>query len=394
MRAALMDSRNIPALQAFQQVDKKNIAEFVGNLLNITVDPNTLYETNAIGGGIEVSPLQMSAAYASFARGGYYIEPYAFTKIIYLENEKTWEYKYTKTRVMSEETAYMVTDILVDAGKDHVGGNFTISGTDFAAKGGTTTIDASEAKKLGIPTNTTPNHWNNVFSPDYSISLWYGYDSLSKDHYLKSSQGSSARKSIMKTLAPLILPKNSKFTKPSSVVEATIEFGTIPLQLASEYTPSNLKRTELFKRGTEPTDVSTRFSKLATPNNGNYIANGTNVVLSWNGIATPNAINNDYLLNYFNENYKDWADKYYQQRLSYNASSIGTLGYQVYLDNNGTLTNLGFTPNTSYNYTLSTPGVYKFVIKSAYSIFKNNMSDGLTITVNLKGSSTTNTNEN
>ena len=32
---------------------------------------------------MEVSPLDMAAAYGTFARGGYYIEPYTFTKIVY-----------------------------------------------------------------------------------------------------------------------------------------------------------------------------------------------------------------------------------------------------------------------------------------------------------------------
>lgn len=382
MRYALVDSRNVPALQAFQQVNPKNIAEFASSL-GINVTTSTLNEADCIGGNTTVSPLQMSAAYAAFARGGYYIEPYAFTKIVYLENEKEFNYKYTKTRVMSEETAYMINDILTDAGASNVGGNFKISGTDVAAKGGTTTIDAASAKQLGIPSYATPSHWNNVYTTDYSISLWYGYDSLYQG-YVTSNQGTVARKGIMTAIAPQILLKNSRFSKPSGVVEVTLEFGTIPSQLASEFTPSNLRYTELFKRGTEPTEVSTRFSKLDAPTKGNYISNGTIINLSWNGINTPDAINESVLEKYFSDNYREWSIKYYQQRLSYNASNIGSLGYQIYLDDGqGNLKNLGFTNKTSYSYEVGAPGTYKFVIKSAYSIFKSNMSDGLTITVKL-----------
>lgn len=384
MRDALIDSRNVPALQAFQEVETDKIAEFAHSL-GINYGEN-LYESASIGGFDGVSPLQMSAAYAAFGRGGYFIEPYSFTKIIYLENDEEYNYKYTKTRVMSEETAYMITDMLVDGGASGVGGSIKVSGTDVAAKGGTTTIDSEQAKQLGIPSYATPDHWNNVYTPDYSISVWYGYDDYYKSggKYVTSSTGSTARRKIMAAVANKILKKNSKFTKPSGVVEATIEFGTFPLQLASEYTPDNLKRTELFKQGTEPTEISSRFNTLEAPTNGNAIVNGSSITLSWNAIQTPDAIDDTKLQTFFNENYKTWAQKYYQERISYNASNIGTLGYMVYLENNdGTLTSLGFTSNTSYNYIASEAANYKFVIKSCYSIFKSNMSTGLTINASL-----------
>jgi methionine synthase II (cobalamin-independent) len=37
--------------------------------------------------------------------------------------------------------------------------------------------------------------------------------------------------------------------------------------LASDYTPENLKSVELFKKGTVPGEVSTRFSQLENPTN-------------------------------------------------------------------------------------------------------------------------------
>lgn len=389
MREALIDSRNVPALQAFQSVESEKIAEFARSL---GIDfGNKLYESASIGGFDGVSPLQMSAAYAAFGRGGYFIEPYSFTRIIYLENDEEYSYKYTKTRVMSEETAYMITDMLVDAGADGVGGSIKVSGTEVAAKGGTTTIDSKQAKQLGIPSYATPDHWNNVYTSDYSISVWYGYDDYYKSggKYVTSSSGSTARRKIMAAVANKILRKNSKFEKPSGVVEATIEFGTFPLQLASEYTPENLKITELFKKGTEPTDVSTRFNTLQNPTNGNAIVNGSSITLTWDAIETPDTIDETKLQAHFNENYKTWAQKYYQERVTYNSSYVGTLGYQVYLQNSdGSLTSIGFTPNTSFNYVATAANNYKFVIKSSYSIFKNNMSSGLTITANLASTTT------
>lgn len=379
MHDALIDSRNIPALQAFQQTTIEQKTEFAHSL---GIDfGDALYESASIGGFDGISPLEMSAAYAAFGRGGYYIEPYSFTKIIYLENEEEYNYKYTKNRVMSEETAYMITSILKD-NKTSIRG-INVSGTDVAVKTGTTTIDDAKAKALKVPTNTTPDHWVNVYSPDYSISLWIGYDNLKEGH-LNSNTGGQIRRAMMPKIANNVLKKNSKFKKPSSVVEATIELGTNPLKLASAYTPESLKVTGYFKQGTEPTTVSQRFDKLVSPSNGNALVNGASITLTWNGIATPEAIDKNALQTYFNENYSVAPEKYYNERIAYNNSNIGTLGYQVYLQNtDGSLISLGYTNQTSYTYVASSSREYKFVIKSAYSIFKANMSDGLTITANL-----------
>ncbi len=382
MRDALEDSRNIPALLAFKAVAKNNKEDMQNFIHSLGIDyGKDLYESASIGGFEGVNPLEMSAAYSAFARGGYYIEPYSFTKVEYVESTKTYEYKYTKERVMSEETAYIINYILTYAGANNVGGNFKISGTDIAAKTGTTTVDKDSRKELGLPNNVVMDYWNITYSPDYAIALWYGYDKLSKDHYLQSESG--VRKRLMEAIAKKIYKKNSTFKKPSGVISVEIEKETFPPQLASEFTPENLRTTEVFKKGTEPTEVSTRFSQLANPTNATYTFDGTTVKLSWDAVTTPDAINATYLQNHFNTYYGNYASKYYDARISYNANNIGNLGYNIYLKNaDGTLSSLGYTYNTSYTHDIKTSGTYTFIIKTAYNIFANNMSNGVTITVN------------
>ena len=385
MRSALVGSRNVPAVQAFQQVSKfagaDKIAEFVHGL---GIDyGSTLLEAHALG-VVETDPLTMSAAYGTFGRGGYYIEPYSFTKIVYVETEDTYTHRVEKTRVMSEETASMITDMLVTGGKSGVGGYFSISGTEIAAKGGTTTIDNASAKQLGIPTYATPNHWNITYSPDYAIALWYGYDK-NTDGYLTSGTGIAARKAIMKAVAPKVYKKNSSFQKSSGTVTVTVEKETYPTMLASENTPDSLKQSALYVKGYEPSEVSTRFTTLDNPTDGKASFNGSTITLSWNPIKTPDAISTDYLENMYNndsywEFYEKYKSKFYESRLAYNNTYIGTVGYQVYLKNGEELISLGYTTNTNYTYTPTGASTrYTFVIKSAYSIFKNNMSTGLVI---------------
>lgn len=143
-----------------------------------------------------------------------------------------------------------------------------------------------------------------------------------------------------------------------------------------------MKITELFKVGTEPTEVSNRYKKLESPTNGKAQYNGTEVTLSWDRIDTPEAIDTTYLQNYFNENYGQFATKYYEERITYNNQNIGKYGYEVYLQNDdGTLKDLTWTEGSTYKQTLEAGKTYKFVIKSSYSIFKGNQSDGLIINV-------------
>jgi len=384
MRRALVGSRNIPALKAFQAVaddNIENIRTFVHGL-GIDYGAEGPYESASIGAFDGVNPLQMSAAYAAYGRGGYYIEPYSFTKVVDDETEKVYEYKYTKEKVMSDATAYMITNMLVTAGNENVGGNIHISGTDVAAKGGTTSADKKELERLNLPSGTTPDHWNITYSPSYAIALWYGYDNLKEGH-LTSTSGGKVRRAIMAAVAKKVYPKNERFKKPSSVVSAKVEMETFPAQSPSAFTPADLIVTEYFKKGTEPSETSTRFSQLDNPTGVSATANGMTINIKWNAIATPSAIDINYLTDFFNKNYDNHATKYLEKRLNYNNAYIGTLGYQVSIKNpDGTETNLGFTNANNYTYVAQGDRTdYTFVVRSAYSIFKSNMSSGQTASV-------------
>ena len=394
MRNALVQSRNIPAVTAFQQVEKDKIAEFATSL-GIHYG-GELYESCAIGGFNGASPLEMSAAYAAFGRGGYYIEPYTYTKIHFLENDETIEYKAKPVQVMSDSTAYLVTNMLTTAGAQGIGGNIKVSGTEVAAKSGTSTMDANARKEIGVPGDTSMDNWVNVYSPDLSISLWYGYDVITKDHYTTSIGGAAARKKIMAAIANKILPKNSTFKKPSSVVAANVELETFPAMLASANTPSDLQSTEYFKKGTEPSETSTRFDTLTNPKNGKATITGNQISLTWDPIEVPQAYNDEYVSNLFTENYGEYAEKYLNKRREYDNANIGTLGYQIYLDDgNGNLTNIGFTNGNTFTYNIVNYDInYTFVVKSAFSIFKNNMSSGIKITAESNSNNTTPDNNN
>jgi len=147
-----------------------------------------------------------------------------------------------------------------------------------------------------------------------------------------------------------------------------------------------MRTTALFKVGTEPTETSIRYQKLDAPTNGRATTNGNTVYLSWDAISTPDAINSEYLSNYFSENYVVQAEKYYQKRLSYNNQYIGEVRYSVYLQNSdGTVEFLAEVSNPNYTYQGTAGSNYTFVVQANYSIYKANASDYLKITAKTSG---------
>ena len=381
---ALAKSRNIPALLTFKQTTNEQKAQFAENLgWKLEKSGDTILETCSIGGFTGVTPVESAAAYAAFARGGTYIEPYSFTKVKF--NETGDEYVVTpkKTQAMSEETAYIITDILEYAVTGGTVGVTHVSGTEIASKTGTSTVDAATRKKLGIKAYIDGDVWQVAYTQDIAISLWYSYPTLTKDHYLTSSEGTKSRQAIAKLLTKYLLNKNVKFKKPSGVTYAEIELETDPVRLASDYTPKELRSREIFNKNSVPTEKSTRFSKLEAPKSVHYSINGNQVNLSWDAVATPDAINEEAIRKYFKESkiYNYWVDDYVKERIEYNNANIGKFGYEVYINDASGSRSLGFVTDNNFTYNGYVGPGTSFSVKSSYSIFKANQSNPTTVTV-------------
>lgn len=378
LRNALKESRNIPALKAFQQVDNANIKTFVTNLgLSPEIASNgRIHEAHAIGAYNGESPLSMSAAYAAFANGGYYITPHSYTKVVYRKSEESYEKKIDKVKAMSEETAYMITSALVTTSTYGLGNFSKINGYTYAAKTGTTNYDSKTKEAKGLPDSAIPDLWVVGFDADYSLAVWYGYnDNNDKSNYLRFGNNQNLR--LFQTVGKGVFT-GAIVEKPEGVEEVKIESQTYPIKLPSAYTPSDLIATELFKKGTAPTEVSDRFEQLANVTGLDGKINGDTITLTWKGINTPNAINPDKIRANATALYHN-VNLGINTITNYNNSHIGTLIYEIYKkEANGSLTFLGSTADTNFTYKVSNVGKSKvtFVVKSSYSILKTNASSG------------------
>ena len=392
IREALVDSRNIPALKTFQSVPNSDIKEFVTKLgLSPEIASNgKLHEAHAIGGygnpkdKTGESPMTVAAAYAAFGNNGTYNEPHTFTKVVFDESGETFENDYEKTKVMSEETAYMVTDMLVDTGQNALGRYNNINGAEFAAKTGTTNFDEKTMEAANLPSNAVNDLWVAGYNSEYSIAVWYGYENRN-DGYNRF--GSSQNSRLFQTVAKNFFDKDVKFEKPDSVVEVTVERNTGYSMLPSENTPNDMKSTELFKEDSKPTEVSARFNTLSNVSNLKATVNGNKATLTWKAIETPDALNRSYWSPLVEKAFALSKDRntYLSYIMSYNSGRLGNVVYNIYSKSSDGLTLLTTVNGTSATVKLPNTSSPTLVVKASYSNYNGCESSGTEVKVDYEG---------
>lgn len=395
VQEALRLSRNIPAIKTFQTLDNKDIQKFVSNLhLSPETSDGIIHEAHSIGGYDGESPITLAAAYSAFANGGYYITPHSYTKIELRESGEVHNKKVEKTRAMSEETAYMVTHMLLETPSYALGSYSNIPGVTYGAKTGTTNYPDSAFKIHKLPNGAINDYWVVGSSPNYTISLWYGYGGGIKPENVQAGYinklGQYHHLRLFQTLGKALFEKGTKFTKPNGVIEIEIEKDSYPLALPSENTPSDMITTALFKKGTEPTEQSTRFSSLTNISNLKGGAVGNKVTLSWDGISTPSYMTAEGIREIYKDLFKkeEYLIDYINSQLNYNNSAIGQLEYHVYRKNaDGSLTLMAKTSSNEVTFTDTSAGKNTYIIKSSYSILTKAASSGVEIVLSVEDNS-------
>lgn len=364
MYQALGLSRNITALKTFQQVSAEagndKIKEFAQSLgITPEVDKNgKIHEAHSIGsftgsadkGESRNSPMTMAGAYGTFSNGGYYIKPHTIKKFVYKETDEVVETKSTKTRVMKDSTAYIINYALnwsATEGLAKTAAN--ISGVQTAAKTGTSNFDAATIKKYGLSSKAINDLWVCGYTPKYTLTMWYGYDQIYKEHYNTTADWTT-RDRFYKNLAENLFDKDgSTFERPSSIEEVSVVKNSVPLKRAKYGGVVGY-----FRKGTAPDEVSDETETLPSVSNITSKVSGNTVQLSWTGISAEQMLD----LN-FDESY-------------------GTLGYDIYVKDGsgGSETYVGTTTSTSYTHTTSYSDPI-YIIYTAYSNYKTNRSKGV-----------------
>lgn len=254
VREALIISDNIPALKAFEMLQRERGAkapvEFASRLgINFTANSHHMISTAMGGSDYGVNVLEMAEAFSAFANRGIKTTPIFVTRILDRDGNELFAATPNQEVVMSEETAFMMTDILRDVVRRGTARPTRLSNLNVAAKTGTT--------------DNAHDRWTVGYSPDYVFSVWMGNDThrvtigdrrinvpglTSNRAYtlLNYMFGDIARGVIGNNDTPFPGP-------PSTLTRATVcnKSGLLP----SEHCPSSCLVTDWFKRGNVPTET-------------------------------------------------------------------------------------------------------------------------------------------
>lgn len=410
-RVALAGSRNIPALKVFKKNNKQKVIEFVTKLglspeiyscnKGYTLDKknkecisnsnpdkivaankaSNLHEAHAIGGYNGESPLTMAAAYSAFANKGVYNSPHLYTKIVDNNTKEETTKKITTTKVMGEDTAYMVSNMLQTTAQHAMGGYYYINGIKYAAKTGTTNYDEKILIKKGLQYVDIVNDlWCIGYNTEYTIAVWYGYDKIDATYHSRVSNPQHTK--LMNAVGRKIFTNGADFSRPSNVVSVELENGCEEAMLPSEFTPSDLRITELFKKGYEPSKVSPRFARLDDVSNLRGTSSDGEVTLTWTGISIPEINTEAYLRKAFSSVYQSTLNGFIANRLGYINNSMGGLGYAIYeKEDDGNEKLIDFTTQETYTIIPTESGTHTYVVKSSYQNFRSNASAGKSISV-------------
>ena len=381
LKEALAESRNIPAVKAFQSVDNEKIKEFVLSLgMTPEIDSEgRLHEAHALGSFTGTNPVQLAGAYAAFGNGGYYTKPYSVSKVEYIDSGKTVNLKSKTTRVMSDATAYMITDTLLYAVESfgNIGG--TVWGVSLAAKTGTTNYPDEVIEEYDFPWSAINDLWTAGYTPEVSVALWYGYDVPVRGYY---NTGGYTKNNLYRKIVSEVSNRDVKqtFDVPSSVVRVTVEKETYPVQLPSENTPDDMKVTEYCKAGTEPATKSIRYNKLDDVTGLSVKDNGKTVTLSWKAAAEPKQTS----MEYFKDYYKVLYAQHIEEKFAAMQAANGAFGYEISARNNSTkeTTVLGFTTSTTYTVDKQENDT-TYYVKTKYQ--NNNITVSPGVSIDIKG---------
>ena len=161
-------------------------------------------------GGLDkgISPLEMAGAYATIANNGQYIEPTFYTEVKRNNGKTLVKTKQKKTKVFSEEVAYIMQELLTQPiiGNHGTAKYCGINGIDIAAKTGTT--------------DDNYDRWLCGFSPYYTCVCWYGYDQCESIDYNKRNPSGLLWANVMSRIHTGL--EGRRFEKPDKIEVLTI----------------------------------------------------------------------------------------------------------------------------------------------------------------------------
>ena len=165
IRQCIKVSQNIPMVKIMMELTPKKSIEYLKKMGITTLDDKEdLTGALAIGGLSKgITPLEMAGAYAMIANDGVYTTPTFYSKVVDSNGNTVLTPTQEKTRVISEQNAYITRSIVQEPVTSGGTASFCkISGMDTCAKTGST--------------DKYKDRWLCGMTPYYTAACWWGFD--------------------------------------------------------------------------------------------------------------------------------------------------------------------------------------------------------------------------
>ncbi len=178
LRTAMVQSLN--SATAWTLLNLVKLDNSFNYLTTMGVNPSHISKTGSglALGDSGITPIELAGAYGTISHGGIYLEPLSFTRVVdrdgnvILDAEKIRDQR----EVFQPSTAWLISDMLVNAVRSGTGKKANIDGVTVGGKTGTVQ-NATGVLFAGI-------------TPDFTATLWIGsdeYKPLARDVYASSS---------------------------------------------------------------------------------------------------------------------------------------------------------------------------------------------------------------
>ncbi|MFA6166867.1 MAG: PBP1A family penicillin-binding protein [Gemmatimonadaceae bacterium] len=237
MRRALYQSRNMPAIRLGMELGEQSVVEMARRFGITTPIPE--YPSIHIGSA-EVIPLQMVAAYSTFANLGWRVTPISILRVEDAQGKELWKPEIVRQPVLAPEEAWLMVDMMKDVlRRGSAAGAMAASGFRLPAGGKTGT------------TNDYTDVWFIGYTADLVAGVWMGFDKPQK--IMPNAQGGRLAAPAWAQFmieAYQRKPSPPDWPRPSSLVSKQVD--ELTGLLANPGCPAEDAYYEWFIPGTEP----------------------------------------------------------------------------------------------------------------------------------------------
>lgn len=247
VRVALASSLNIPAVATLQKVGVPAMTNLANRLGIASLGNPDEYDLSLALGGGQMSLLELTNAYATFANRGYFPAHSAILDIHNADGKLLYtQEKALQTQVFDPRVAWLISDILSDDNARRIG----------FGQNSTLKIDRPAAVKTGTTTNFHDN-WTVGYTPSLVVGVWVGNSDYQAMREVNGLTG--AAPIWAETIRALLKGKPEEtFLRPDRLTQIKVctYSGLLPTPLCDKTHP------EWFIEGTQPTQPDKVYRQI------------------------------------------------------------------------------------------------------------------------------------